>query len=55
MLARLAGQAALILRDGNAPLDVGPQPDYLGKDLDAVADQLIERYAAPANASKAGH
>jgi FMN phosphatase YigB (HAD superfamily) len=44
-------QTALILREGNAPLDVGPQPDYIGKDLDAVADQLIERYAA---ASKAG-
>jgi 2-haloacid dehalogenase len=38
-------QAALILRAGNAPLDVGPQPDYIGKDLDEVADQLIERYA----------
>ena len=38
-------QAALILREGNAPLDVGPQPDYIGKDLDAVADQLIKRYA----------
>jgi 2-haloacid dehalogenase len=36
-------QAALILREGNAPLDVGPQPDYIGKDLDAIADQLIER------------
>src|SRR6202034_2115838 len=31
-------QAALILREGNAPLDVGPQPDYIGTDLDAVAD-----------------
>ena len=30
-------QAALILRQGNAPLDVGPQPDYIGKDLDAIA------------------
>jgi 2-haloacid dehalogenase len=39
-------QSALILREGNAPLDVGPQPDYVGKDLDAIADQLIERYAA---------
>jgi len=39
-------QAALILRDGNAPLDVGPQPGYAGKDLDAVAAQLIERYPA---------
>ncbi len=37
-------QAGLILREGNAPLDVGPQPTYLGKDLDAIADQLIERY-----------
>ena len=43
-------QAALILREGNAPLDVGPQPDYIGKDLDAVADQLIERYPAAPNA-----
>ena len=34
-------QAALILREGNAPLEVGPQPDYIGKDLDAIADQLI--------------
>jgi 2-haloacid dehalogenase len=39
-------QAGLILREGNAPLDVGPQPDYIGKDLDAIADQLIERYRA---------
>ncbi|MEV8061648.1 haloacid dehalogenase type II, partial [Streptomyces antimycoticus] len=37
-------QSALILREGNAPLDVGPQPDYIGQDLDAVADRLIERY-----------
>ncbi len=43
--AQSAGwQAALILREGNAPLDVGPQPDYIGKDLDDVADQLIDRY-----------
>lgn len=41
-------QAGLILREGNAPLAVGPQPDYLGKDLDAIADQLIERYRASA-------
>jgi 2-haloacid dehalogenase len=40
-------QAALILREGNAPLDVGPQPNYIGKDLDAIVGQLIERYAAP--------
>jgi hypothetical protein len=35
----------------HALLDVGPQPDYVGKDLDAIADQLIERYGA---AQKAG-
>jgi 2-haloacid dehalogenase len=50
--AQSAGwQAALILREGNAPLPAGPQPDYIGKDLDAVADQLIEQYATAANAS----
>jgi 2-haloacid dehalogenase len=44
--ARAAGwQAALILRQGNAPLDVGPQPDYVGDDLGVIADQLIERTA----------
>jgi 2-haloacid dehalogenase len=35
-------QTALILRAGNAPLGVGPQPDYIGHDLDAVAGQLIK-------------
>ena len=51
--ARATGwQAALILRPGNAPLDVGPQPSYIGQDLDAVAAQLIERYAAAANTSR---
>jgi 2-haloacid dehalogenase len=44
-------QAALILREGNAPLGVGPQPDYIGKDLEAIADQLIERYVPAANVS----
>ncbi len=34
-------QAALILRPWNAPLDVGPQPNYVGNDLDAIADQLM--------------
>jgi 2-haloacid dehalogenase len=34
-------KAALILRSGNATLDVGPQPTYIGRDLDEVADQLI--------------
>jgi 2-haloacid dehalogenase len=47
-------QTALILREGNAPLPVGPQPDHIGKDLDAIADQLIERYPA-ADASQPGH
>jgi len=37
-------QAGLILREGNAPLDVGPQPTYIGTDLNAIADQLIEQY-----------
>jgi 2-haloacid dehalogenase len=41
-------QAGLILRQGNAPLEVGPQPTYTGDDLDAIADQLIKRYAATA-------
>jgi 2-haloacid dehalogenase len=43
-------QTGLILREGNAPLPVGPQPDYIGKDLDAIADQLIERHDKAANA-----
>jgi 2-haloacid dehalogenase len=38
-------QAGLILRKGNAPLPVGPQPTYIGEDLDALADQLIKRYS----------
>jgi 2-haloacid dehalogenase len=29
---------------GNAVLGVGPQPQYVGKDLSDVAAQLIERY-----------
>jgi 2-haloacid dehalogenase len=37
-------QAGLILRKDNAPLDIGPQPTYIGDDLDAIADQLIDRY-----------
>jgi 2-haloacid dehalogenase len=39
-------QAGLILRNGNAPLDVGPQPTYVGDDLGAIADQLTGRYPA---------
>jgi 2-haloacid dehalogenase len=47
-IGALAGgwQAGLILREGNAPLGVGPQPTYIGKVLDTIADQLIERYPA---------
>jgi 2-haloacid dehalogenase len=39
-------QSGLILRERNAPLDVGPQPDYIGADLDAIADALIARFPA---------
>ncbi len=39
-------RAALILRKGNAPLDVGPQPSYVAEDLDVLADQLIAARAA---------
>jgi 2-haloacid dehalogenase len=47
MGAQSAGwQAGLILREGNAPLPVGPQPDYVGTDLDEIADQLIGKYTA---------
>jgi 2-haloacid dehalogenase len=43
--AQSAGwQAGLILRQGNAPLDVGPQPDYIGQNLDEIADQIIGKY-----------
>ena len=42
-------QAALILREGNAPLGVGPQPKYIGDDLDAITDQLIGRQARSEN------
>jgi 2-haloacid dehalogenase len=44
-------QAGLILREGNAPLDVGPQPNYIGEDLEAIADQLIERFPQPAGSN----
>jgi 2-haloacid dehalogenase len=37
-------QAALIKRVGNDVLDVGPQPQIVGNDLNEVADQLIARY-----------
>jgi 2-haloacid dehalogenase len=37
-------QAGLILREGNAPLAIGPQPTYVGDDLDSIADQLIGHF-----------
>jgi 2-haloacid dehalogenase len=37
-------QAALIKRPGNDVLGVGPQPHFIGVDLDDVAGQLIARY-----------
>src|SRR5215472_6723257 len=37
-------QAALIKRPGNDVLGVGPQPQVIGNDLNAVADHLISRY-----------
>ena len=48
MGAAAAGwETALILRPGNAPLDVGGQPQIVGEELDAVADALIKRFAVP--------
>ncbi|HEY3858502.1 MAG TPA: haloacid dehalogenase type II [Gammaproteobacteria bacterium] len=37
-------QGALIKRVGNDVLGVGPQPQFVGKDLNDVAGQLVERY-----------
>ncbi len=37
--------AALIKRTGNDLLAVGPQPQFVGNDLNDVADQMIRRYA----------
>jgi 2-haloacid dehalogenase len=43
--AQSAGwQAGLIKRVDNDVLDVAAQPDYVGMDLNAVADQIIERH-----------
>jgi 2-haloacid dehalogenase len=38
--------AALVKRAGNDVLAIGPQPHFVGDDLDDVADQLIARYKA---------
>jgi 2-haloacid dehalogenase len=48
-------QAGLILREDNAPLGVGPQPDFIGENLDVVAGQLIQRYPAAAAAGRPRH
>ena len=53
--AQAAGwQAGLILRQGNAPLGVGPQPDYIGKDLNEIADQLIYKYGSLPGSDRPG-
>jgi 2-haloacid dehalogenase len=46
-------EAALIFRPGNALLDVGPQPQITGADLNEVADKLIARYANQNHAAPA--
>jgi 2-haloacid dehalogenase len=46
-------EAALIFRPGNALLNVGPQPQITGTDLDEVAEKLIDRYADQNNAASA--
>src|SRR5580698_3877148 len=42
-------KAALIKRVGNDLLGVGPQPHFVGADLDDVADQLIARHKERTN------
>lgn len=44
-------QGALIKRVGNEVLGVGPQPQFAGKDLHDVADQLIRRYQEKTHAA----
>ena len=39
-------QAALIKRVGNDVLGVGPQPHFVGNDLNDIANQLIARHEA---------
>lgn len=41
-------QAGLILHQGNAPLGLGAELDYIGKDLNEIADQLICKYGSGA-------
>jgi 2-haloacid dehalogenase len=42
-------KAALIKRVGNDVLGVGPQPQFVGADLNDVADQLIAQHEEKAN------
>jgi 2-haloacid dehalogenase len=42
-------KAALIRRSGNDLLGVGPQPQFVGADLNDVADQLIAQYQGKTN------
>jgi 2-haloacid dehalogenase len=44
-------QGALIKRAGNEVLGVGPQPQFVGKDLHDVAAQLIRRYQEKTHAA----
>ena len=44
--------AALIKRIGNDVLGVGPQPQFVGEDLDDVANQLIARYKEQVDAHR---
>jgi 2-haloacid dehalogenase len=41
-------EAALVKRDGNDLLAVGPQPQIVGNDLNDVADQLVARHKGKA-------
>jgi 2-haloacid dehalogenase len=42
-------EAALVKRVGNDVLEIGPQPQIVGDDLNDVADQLIARHVKPAS------
>jgi 2-haloacid dehalogenase len=46
-------EAALIFRPGNALLDVGPQPQITGADLNEIAAKLTARYATERRAARA--
>ncbi|STD40740.1 Haloacetate dehalogenase H-2 [Edwardsiella tarda] len=53
--ARSAGwQGAMLLRAGNAPLVVGPQPQFVAHDLAQLADQLISHVATPTSGGRCG-